>query len=80
MKESLVTYLKNHAPNDAFEESDPVKASTDLFPQTTYTDAEKAELSQWLITASHLGAAVCKCYVLIARAMADSTLSGRRCR
>lgn len=58
MNESLVTYLKNHAPNDAFEESDPVKASADLFPQTTYTDAEKAELSQWLITASHLGVAV----------------------
>lgn len=57
MNESLVTYLKNHAPNDAFEESDPVKASADLFPQTTYTDAEKAELSQWLITASHLGVA-----------------------
>jgi aminoacyl tRNA synthase complex-interacting multifunctional protein 1 len=35
-----------------------VKASQDLFPTTTYTEGEKAELNQWLITASHLGAAV----------------------
>ncbi|KAF2744208.1 nucleic acid-binding protein [Sporormia fimetaria CBS 119925] len=56
MDDSLITYLKNHAPNDAFEESDPVKASQDLFPTIAYTDSDKTEIAQWLITASHLGA------------------------
>lgn len=51
---SLVTYLKSHAPNNAADETDAVKASQSLFPEITYTDAEKAELSQWLITASHI--------------------------
>lgn len=59
MTESLVTFLKNHAANDAFAESDPVKASQDLFPEAAYTDGEKAEISQWVITASHLGTTVC---------------------
>jgi hypothetical protein len=58
MNETLVTFLKNHAPNDAFAETDPVKASQDLFPEAAYTDSEKAEISQWLITASHLGSTV----------------------
>ncbi|CAO2654848.1 Nn.00g115810.m01.CDS01 [Neocucurbitaria sp. VM-36] len=52
--ESLATFLKTHAPNNAADETDAVKASHALFPQVTYTDAEKAELSQWLITASHI--------------------------
>ncbi|KAF2273554.1 nucleic acid-binding protein [Westerdykella ornata] len=55
MDEGLITYLECHAPNDAFEASDPVKASQLLFPQVTYTDAEKAEIAQWVTTASHLG-------------------------
>ena len=54
LDESLVTYLKTHAPNNAAAETDAVKASQALFPETTYTDAEKAELSQWLISASHI--------------------------
>jgi aminoacyl tRNA synthase complex-interacting multifunctional protein 1 len=58
MDEPLVTFLKTHAPNDAFEEVDPAKASQRLFPETAYTDSEKTEISQWLITASHLGSTV----------------------
>ncbi|KAF2659210.1 nucleic acid-binding protein [Lophiostoma macrostomum CBS 122681] len=55
LDESVTAFLKNHASNDAFEETDPVKASQKLFPEIAYTDTEKAELSQWLITASHVG-------------------------
>ena len=51
--ETLVTFLKTHAPNNAADETDAVKASQALYPEVTYTDAEKTELSQWLITASH---------------------------
>ncbi|KAJ4352448.1 G4 quadruplex nucleic acid binding protein [Didymosphaeria variabile] len=54
--ESLRTFLKTHAPNDAFAETDAVKASQALFPSVTYTDAEKAELNQWLTSASHVAA------------------------
>ncbi|KAH7068837.1 hypothetical protein BKA63DRAFT_421980 [Paraphoma chrysanthemicola] len=52
--ETLATFLKSHAPNNAGAETDPVKASQALFPDATYTDAEKTELNQWLITASHV--------------------------
>ncbi|KAI4952289.1 hypothetical protein J4E91_003751 [Alternaria rosae] len=52
--ETLVTFLKSHAPNNAADETDAVKASQALYPEVTYTDAEKTELSQWLITASHI--------------------------
>jgi aminoacyl tRNA synthase complex-interacting multifunctional protein 1 len=55
--ESLATYLKTHAPNNAADETDAVKASQALFPEVTYTDAEKTELSQWLITATHIASA-----------------------
>ena len=51
---TLVTFLKTHAPNNAADETDAVKASQALYPEVTYTDAEKTELSQWLITASHI--------------------------
>ncbi|KAF2129519.1 multisynthetase complex auxiliary component p43 [Dothidotthia symphoricarpi CBS 119687] len=54
LDESLVTYLKTHAPNNAASETDGVKASQSLFPDITYTDAEKAELTQWLATAAHI--------------------------
>ncbi|KAF2829269.1 nucleic acid-binding protein [Ophiobolus disseminans] len=54
LDESLRTFLKTHAPNNAADETDAVKASQALFPETTYTDAEKAELNQWLVTASHI--------------------------
>ncbi|KAF1919708.1 hypothetical protein BDU57DRAFT_440944 [Ampelomyces quisqualis] len=54
LDQSLLTFLKTHAPNNAGDETDAVKASHALYPQVTYTDAEKAELGQWLITASHI--------------------------
>ncbi|PSN62166.1 nucleic acid-binding protein [Corynespora cassiicola Philippines] len=54
LDESLLAFLKAHAPNNASSETDAVKASQALFPSTTYTDAEKAEISQWLITSSHV--------------------------
>lgn len=54
LDESLVTYFKAHAPNNAGAEADAVKASQALFPQISYTDAEKTELGQWLHTASHI--------------------------
>lgn len=55
--ESLLTFLNTHAPNNASAETDALKVSQALFPSVTYTDAEKAELSQWLITASHVASA-----------------------
>jgi hypothetical protein len=51
---SLATFLKTHAPNNAGDETDVVKASQTLFPEASYTDAEKTELNQWLTTASHI--------------------------
>jgi aminoacyl tRNA synthase complex-interacting multifunctional protein 1 len=54
LDESLLAFLKTHAPNNAGAETDAVKASQALYPDVTYTDAEKAELSQWLITSSHI--------------------------
>ncbi|KAF2473808.1 nucleic acid-binding protein [Lindgomyces ingoldianus] len=53
--ESLATFIKTHTPKDVSSEADAVKASQILFPSATYTDAEKAEISQWVITSSHLG-------------------------
>jgi aminoacyl tRNA synthase complex-interacting multifunctional protein 1 len=50
----LATFLSSHAPNNAGGETDAVKASQALFPEVSYTDAEKTELNQWLITASHI--------------------------
>ncbi|KAF2736101.1 nucleic acid-binding protein [Polyplosphaeria fusca] len=57
LDESVINFLKSHAPNDAFAETDPIKASQALFPTATYTDAEKTEISQWVITSSHLASA-----------------------
>lgn len=57
LDESLLTFLSTHAPNNASAETDAVKASQALFPSVTYTDAEKAELNQWLISASHVASA-----------------------
>jgi aminoacyl tRNA synthase complex-interacting multifunctional protein 1 len=54
LDESVLAFLKTHAPNNAGAETDAVKASQTLFPEVTYSDAEKAELSQWVITASHI--------------------------
>ncbi|KAF2708889.1 nucleic acid-binding protein [Pleomassaria siparia CBS 279.74] len=49
LDESLVNFLKTHAPNNASAET--------LFPATTYTDAEKTEIGQWLTTSTHLASA-----------------------
>ncbi|KAF2690408.1 nucleic acid-binding protein [Lentithecium fluviatile CBS 122367] len=54
LDESLNTFLKTHAPNNASSETDAVKASQALFPSTIYTDAEKADIVRWLASASHL--------------------------
>ncbi|KAJ4379529.1 G4 quadruplex nucleic acid binding protein [Didymella sp. IMI 355093] len=54
LDESLVTYLKTHAPNNAADETDAVKASQALFPEASYTDAEKQDITQWLSSASHI--------------------------
>ena len=54
LDENVVAFLKKHAPNNAADETDAVKASQALFPSVTYSDADKTELSQWLITASHI--------------------------
>lgn len=54
LDESLASFLKSHAPNNASSETDAVKASQALFPAISYTDAEKTEISQWLITSTHL--------------------------
>ena len=54
LDESLISFLKSHAPNNASAESDAIKASQALFPTTAYTEAEKTEISQWLITSTHL--------------------------
>lgn len=56
LDESLLTFLNTHAPNNASDATDAVKASQALFPAVTYTDAEKAELSQWLTSAAHVAA------------------------
>ena len=54
LDQALLTFLSTHAPNNAAQETDAVKASQALFPSVTYTDAEKAELSQWLTSAAHV--------------------------
>jgi len=54
LDDSLLAFLKTHAPNNAASETDAVKASQALFPSVTYTDAEKAELNQWLSSAAHV--------------------------
>lgn len=56
LDESLLVFLNAHAPNNAAAETDAVKASQALFPSVTYTDADKAELSQWLTSSAHIAA------------------------
>lgn len=41
---------------DVENTTEPTKLSKALFPDATYTDAEKAEIDQWTITSSHLAA------------------------
>ncbi|KAF2492004.1 nucleic acid-binding protein [Lophium mytilinum] len=51
---SLVSLLKTSFPTADVSSTDPVKVSGAIFPAAHYTDAEKAEITQWLITASHI--------------------------
>jgi len=46
--------LKASFPAADISSPDPVKVSGAIFPTAHYTDAEKAEINQWLITASHI--------------------------
>lgn len=41
---------------DVESSTEPTKLSKVLFAETSYTDAEKTEIDQWSISASHLGA------------------------
>jgi len=51
----LVSLLKCSFPStDVSTETDAVKASSSIFPTAHYSDVEKAEINQWLITASHI--------------------------
>lgn len=47
---------KAYPSAEASSSSDPVKLSSAIFPAVQYTDAEKAEISQWTITAAHINA------------------------
>jgi len=55
LDESTVAFL-NHSFSDLSLEtsSDASKVSSTLFPDASYTDAEKAEIDQWVITSSHI--------------------------
>ncbi len=54
--DSLASLLrKTSLSSEVSSDSDPVKTSSSLFPDAHYTDAEKSEINQWLITASHIG-------------------------
>ncbi|KAJ9644651.1 G4 quadruplex nucleic acid binding protein [Coniosporium tulheliwenetii] len=53
--ESLASLLqKTSLSSEVSSDADPVKASSSLFPDAHYNDAEKNEINQWLITASHI--------------------------
>lgn len=53
--ESLLSLLKKSFPDATVDpHTDAAKASSTLFPDAHYTDSDKAEIDQWLITASHV--------------------------
>jgi aminoacyl tRNA synthase complex-interacting multifunctional protein 1 len=52
---NLVSFIKaSRSSVDIAPETDPVQASVALYPDSAYTDAEKAEIKKWVIAASHL--------------------------
>ncbi|KAF2838859.1 nucleic acid-binding protein [Patellaria atrata CBS 101060] len=58
LNDTVVSLLQKSFPSTSVAtDSDPVKLSAEIYPETHYTDAEKAEISQWLITSSHIGLA-----------------------
>jgi aminoacyl tRNA synthase complex-interacting multifunctional protein 1 len=50
----LASLLQTSFPTADLSSTDPAKLSAALFPTAHYTDAEKAEIKQWLITATHI--------------------------
>lgn len=55
LDESVTSLLQRSFPDvEASSDSDPSKLSSSLYAQAQYTDAEKAEINQWVITSSHI--------------------------
>jgi aminoacyl tRNA synthase complex-interacting multifunctional protein 1 len=56
LDETTIYFLSQSFSDLAIEPTnDASKVSTSLFPETNYTDAEKGEIDQWVITSSHIG-------------------------
>lgn len=56
--EPVLSLLQRSYPDaGAAADSDAVKLSSAIFKNVQYTDAEKTEITQWLITSSHVGSA-----------------------
>ncbi|KAK7609235.1 hypothetical protein JOL62DRAFT_505446 [Phyllosticta paracitricarpa] len=54
--DAVISLLQRSYPDaGAAADSDAVKLSSAIFKNTIYTEAEKAEIVQWQITASHIG-------------------------
>jgi aminoacyl tRNA synthase complex-interacting multifunctional protein 1 len=55
LDESTISFLNRSFSDLSLDTStDAGKVSSTLFPDATYTDAEKAEIDQWVITSSHI--------------------------
>ncbi|OCK83410.1 multisynthetase complex auxiliary component p43 [Lepidopterella palustris CBS 459.81] len=55
LDDSLISLLKKSFPSaEVSTDTDAVRTSAALFPNVHYADVEKAEINQWLITASHI--------------------------
>ncbi|KAF2428954.1 nucleic acid-binding protein [Tothia fuscella] len=56
LDESSISLLtKSFSDLQVDSTSNASKISTAAFPSTTYTDAEKSEIDQWVITSTHIG-------------------------
>lgn len=56
--EPILSLLQRSYPDaGAATDADAVKLSSAIFKTVQYTDAEKTEITQWLITSSHVGSA-----------------------
>ncbi|KAK5162672.1 hypothetical protein LTR04_003123 [Oleoguttula sp. CCFEE 6159] len=53
LDESVTSLLSKSFAN-ASSETDPVKLSAAIYPEAHYTEPEKTEINQWLITSSHI--------------------------
>ncbi|KAF1985095.1 nucleic acid-binding protein [Aulographum hederae CBS 113979] len=54
---SVTSLLQKSFPSVDTTESDPCKISSSVYPDAHYTDAEKNDINQWTITASHISSA-----------------------